>query len=221
MANHFAYARISTKESNKKQTFNRQKAAFITYSKDKKIKFLRIFSDDKSGKNFNRPEWKELENAVNSKDCIVFKDITRFTREAENGLNKYMDLFHKGINLVFIDNPTMNTDYIKNLLKQAEKQDLVLKTVNEFLVKLLLTVELDRAEQERITLVKRIKDGIKASKKKQGRPAGKLDKLSNELRTGIIEYLTNRNIKQVHLIKKHKITRNTLKKYIRIVQNNL
>ena len=33
----------------------------------------------------------------------------------------------KGINLVFIDNPTISTDYIKQLGAVAEQQDLIIK----------------------------------------------------------------------------------------------
>ena len=51
----------------------------------------------------------------------------------------------------------------------------------EFVIKLLLVTELDRAEQERIITSKRIADGIKSSNKKSGRPVGKIDKMSKEL----------------------------------------
>jgi len=82
----------------------------------------------------------------------------------------------------------------------------------------LLIVELDRVEQERKTLVKRIKEGIEASEKKSGRPVGKLDKMTNELEQDIRAYLTNRTIKQTDLMNKHDISRNTLKKYIKLVE---
>ena len=82
-----------------------------------------------------------------------------------------------------------------------------------------MIVELDRAEQERKTTVQRIKDGIAASDKKSGRPVGKLDKMSDELRKDIELFLKDRTIKQVDLMKKHDISRNTLKKYIELVKN--
>lgn len=34
----------------------------------------------------------KLERMVHPGDTIVFKDICRFTREAENGYSKYMEL---------------------------------------------------------------------------------------------------------------------------------
>ena len=221
MGNYWSYMRISTKEERGMQKFNRQSAALEKYAKDNEIEYLANFKDDASGKNFDRPEWKKLEKAVHSGDTIVFKDISRFTREAENGLAKYMALLNKNVELIFLDNTTVSTPYIKQLLDVAEKQNLVAKTSLESTVKLLLIVELDRAEQERQILIKRITDGIKNSGKKQGRKPGQLDKMTDELRIDILAYLKDRSIKQVTLMEKHKISRNTLKKYVKLVQDKL
>ena len=66
--------------------------------------------------------------------------------------------------------------------------------------------------------MKRIKQGIEASNKKSSGKQGKLDKMSDELKEDIKEFLGDRNIKQIDLMKKHNISRNTLKKYIAIIQ---
>ena len=129
-----------------------------------------------------------------------------------------MELLEKGIELVFIDNPTVSTDYIKQLLSVAEQQNIVAKTSLESTVKLLIIVELDRVEQERTILIKRIKNGISASNKTQGRKQGTLDKMTTELEIDIKSFITDRSIKQIDLMKKHNISRNTLKKYIEIVK---
>ena len=78
---------------------------------------------------------------------------------------KYMELLNKGIELIFIDNQTVSTPYIKQLLNVAKAQNLVARTSLESTVKLLLIVELDRAEQERKITAQRIKDGIEAGSK--------------------------------------------------------
>lgn len=219
MGNVFCYMRISTKEERELQKFNRQESALTKYAKENKLEYVNKYKEDVSGKTFgNRNEWKRLEKILQAGDTIVFKDISRFTREAENGYNKYMELLAKGVDLIFIDNQTVSTPYIKQLLNIAEKQNLVTKTSLENTVKLLLIVELDRVEQERRILIKRIKDGIEASDKKSGRKKGNLDKMSKELNEDIQEYLSNRNIKQVDLMEKHNISRNTLKKYIQIIK---
>ena len=210
--------RISTKENNDKQSFNRQEKSLKVYADSNHIEYLLNFKDDVSGNTFDRPSWGKLERIIQKGDTIVFKEISRFTREAEKGYKKYMELMQRGINLVFLDNPTVSTDYIKNLTNIANTQNLVTKTALDNTIKLLLIVELDRVQQERELIVKRIKQGIAASNKKSGRKQGKLDKMSNELKADIKEFLGDRSIKQVDLMKKHNISRNTLKKYVVLVK---
>ena len=89
----------------------------------------------------------------------------------------------------------------------------------EVVIRLLLVTELDRAEKEREITVKRIKDGIKASSKKSGRKEGQLDKMTPELEADIRKFLTDRSIKQIDLMNKYNISRNTLKKYIEYIAN--
>lgn len=221
MCNVYSYMRISTEEERGLQKFTRQESALQKYARDNNIEYTLEFKEDKSGKNFtDRKEWKKLESIVQSGDTIVFKDICRFTRQAEQGYSKYMELLNKGVEMIFIDNQTVSTPYIKQLLNVAKQQNLVAKTSLESTVKLLLIVELDRAEQERKTTVQRIKDGIKASDKKSGRPVGKLDKISDELKADIQLFLKDRTIKQVDLMNKYHISRNTLKKYIELAKQN-
>lgn len=221
MNNYFKYKRISTKEERGLQKYNRQEAALNKYATENGIEFVAEFQEDVSGKSFdNRKEWNRLEKLVQPGDTIVFKDISRFTREANNGYNKYMELLERGIELVFIDNPTVSTAYIKQLLNVAEQQNIVARTSLESTVKLLIIVELDRVEQERLILINRIKNGISASDKQQGRKPGQLDKMTEELEADIKAFLGDRSIKQVDLMEKHKISRNTLKKYIELVKEN-
>ena len=222
MANYYGYMRISTKEERAKQKYSRQEKALARYAEDNKIEYVFLFKEDVSGKSFkNRAEWQRLEKIVQPGDTVVFKDISRFTREAEAGYTKYMELMNKGVNLVFIDNPTISTDYIRELLHIAEQQDLVAKTSLESTVKLLLIVELNRAEQERLTISKRTRDGMAASPNKAGRKTGQLDKLTEELQADIVLYLADRSIKAVDLMKKHNISRNTFKKYVEHVKKNM
>lgn len=222
MANYYSYMRISTKEERTKQKYNRQEKALARYAEDNGIEYVFQFKEDVSGKSFkNRTEWQRLEKIVQPGDTVIFKDISRFTREAEAGYTKYMELMNKGVNLIFIDNPTISTDYIRELLHIAEQQDLVAKTSLESTVKLLLIVELNRAEQERLTISKRTKDGMAASPNKAGRKPGQLDKLTEELKGDIVLYLADRSIKAVDLMKKHNISRNTFKKYVEYVKEHM
>ena len=218
MSNYFAYMRISTKEERGKQKYTRQENSLQRYARTKNIDYVFEFKEDASGKSFtNRSEWNRLEKIIQPNDTIVFKDITRFTRESENGYIKYMELMAKGINLIFLDNPTLSTDYIKELISTAKNMNFLEKTINEMLVKVLLAAELTRAEQERLTISQRTKDGMAASPNKAGRKVGQLDKMTEALENDIRRYLTDRSIKQVDLMNKYKISRNTLNMYISLL----
>lgn len=221
MDNYYTYMRISTKEEKAKQRFSRQESALKHYATKNNIEYLIEFKEDISGKSFDgRNEWKKLERIVQPGDYIVMKDVCRFTREAENGYNKYMSLMNKGVNLIFLDNPTISTDYIKNLLNIAETQDLIARESTKFIAKILLIAELDRAEKERLVISQRTRDGMAASPNKAGRKVGHLDKMTPALEEDIRRYLRDRTVKQVDLLKKHKISRNTLRKYIAYTAKN-
>lgn len=225
MANYFSYMRISTREEREMQRYNRQEKALEKYVQEHGIELNDVyqFRDDISGKSFeNRADWNKLEKLLQPGDTVIFKDITRFTREAENGYKKYMELLNRNINLVFIDNPTISTDYIKTMMGIAQKQEnrIAKKSLNDT-IELLILVELDRAEREREIIVQRISDGLKASGKKAGRKPGQLDKLTDELQADIVLYLADRSIKASSLMKKHNISRNTFKKYVQYVKENM
>lgn len=212
MGNYYSYKRIST--DTERQNFNRQIKALERYAADNKIEFLIDFTEEKSAKNFqDRPQFQKLDKLLQAGDTVVFKDISRFTREAENGYTKYMEWLGRDISIVFIDNPTVSSDYIRQMMTTAEKQDIVTKTAMEGIIKLLLIVELDRAEQQRRYISKAITDGIAASDKKSGRKEGQLDKMTDSLKADIELYLSDRTVTQISIMKKHDISRNTLKKY--------
>lgn len=217
MGRYYSYMRIST--DTERQNYGRQIKALEKYAQDHNIKYHRQFQEEKSGKSFeNRDELAFLESILQAGDTVVFKDLFRFTREGENGYEKYMEWFNRNINMVFIDNPTVNTDYIRQMMKTAEEQDIVTRTAMESIIKLLIIVELDRGEKQRQYISQSIKDGIAASDKKNGRKEGQLDKMTDALQADIELYLDDRTVTQVSLMKKHDISRNTLKKYISIMQ---
>lgn len=218
MSNYYSYKRIST--DTERQNFARQIKALERYAKENKIEYLLEFTEEKSAKDFtNRPEFNKLEKILQPGDTVVFKDLFRFTRETENGYAKYMDWFNRGINMVFIDNPVVSTDYIRQMVRTADQQDVVTRTAMQGIIKLLIIVELNRGEQQRLYISKSISDGIAASHKKNGRSPGHLDKLTPELSKDIKHYLLDRTITQNSLLSKHKISRNTLKKYINIIRS--
>ena len=213
MGNYYSYMRIST--DTERQNFARQEKALKKYAEEQSIEYLIEFAEEKSAKNFtDRKQFNKLDKLLQSGDTVVFKDLSRFTREAENGYIKYMEWLARGVNIVFLDNPTISSDYIRQMMNTAESQDLVTKTAMEGIIKLLLIVELDRAEQQRRYISKAIKDGIAASDKGSGRKKGSLDKMTDELRHDLELYMHDRTITQKAVMEKHGISRNTLKKYV-------
>ena len=99
------------------------------YASDHNIEYLLEFTEEKSAKSFDdRPQFKKLDRLLRAGDTVVFKDLSRFTREAENGYNKYMEWLNRDINIIFIDNPTVSSDYIKHMTAIAKEQDIVPKT---------------------------------------------------------------------------------------------
>lgn len=218
MGNYYSYKRIST--DTERQNFNRQIKSLEKYAADHNIEYVVEFTEEKSAKNFSdRPQFLKLDKILQSGDTVVFKDLYRFTREAENGYKKYMEWLNRGVNMVFLDNPTVSTDYIRQMMQTASEQDIVTKTAMESIIKLLIIVELDRGEKQRLYISKSIKDGIAASDKKSGRKTGQFDKMTDELKSDIDYYLDNRNVTQIELMNRHNISRNTLKKYIAYIES--
>lgn len=218
MGNYYSYKRISTDTEH--QNFNRQIKSLERYAADHNIEYLIEFTEEKSANNFNdRPQFQKLDKILQTGDTVVFKDLSRFTREAENGYKKYMNWLNRGIEMVFIDNPTVSSNYIRQMMQIATEQDIVTKTAMESIIKLLIIVELDRGEKQRLYISKSIRDGIAASDKKSGRKTGHLDKMTDTLKTDIELYLEDRNITQIELMKRYDISRNTLKKYIAYVES--
>ncbi len=63
-----------------------------------------------TGSSIDRPEWNKLINTLKPKDTIIFDSVSRMSRNAQEGFEEYQDLYNKGINLVFIKEPLINTD---------------------------------------------------------------------------------------------------------------
>ena len=85
----YSYARISTKEAEDKQSFNRQEKGLLNYAKSNNIEYTLNFKDDCTGSTIKRTNWQKLEKIIKTGDTIIFKEISRFTREAQEGYLRY------------------------------------------------------------------------------------------------------------------------------------
>ena len=115
----FFYARVSTKQ----QKLERQEENFrraypdIQLIKDGKKKNL--YADKYTGTTNNREEWKKLRRRARKGDTIVFDSVSRMSRNAKEGVETYMNLFDKGVNLVFLKESTINTDVYRAELEKS------------------------------------------------------------------------------------------------------
>ena len=108
----YGYCRVSTSH----QRITRQ----ITNIK-KTYADANLIKEFYTGTTQNRPLWDRLMNLVRRGDTIIFDSVSRMSRNSEEGFRDYKKLYEKGINLVFLNEPLINTSIFEtsknNLLK--------------------------------------------------------------------------------------------------------
>lgn len=152
----FYYARVSTREQN----LDRQLEAFRALGADER----EIITDKESGKNLDRPGYQVLKSAMlRPGDTLIVKSLDRLSRSKSDIHNELQWFKDNSIRLKVIDLPTTMMDL-------PSGQEWVFEMVNNILIEVLGTI----AEQERLTIRQRQREGIAAAKAKGkhlGRPA--------------------------------------------------
>lgn len=155
----FYYARVSTREQN----LDRQLEAFRALGADDR----EFITDKESGKNLDRPGYQALKTAMlRPGDTLVVKSLDRLSRSKSDIHNELQWFKGNSIRLKVIDLPTTMMDL-------PSSQEWVFEMVNNILIEVLGTI----AEQERLTIRQRQREGIAAAKAKGkhlGRPAAVL-----------------------------------------------
>lgn len=193
----FFYARVSTKQ----QKLERQEENFrraypnIELIKDDGRK-KNLYEDKYTGTTNNREEWQKLRRRIRKGDTIVFDSVSRMSRNAKEGVETYMNLFDKGINLVFLKESTINTDVYRaelnkslELAKLANREDNTEDKdyINTFLAQLvealtelfrnLATAQIEKAfeqsEKEVLDLRQRTSEGMQRAMEKGNMPGQK------------------------------------------------
>ena len=111
---------------------------------------------------------------VRSGDTIVFDSVSRMSRNAEIGFQIYQELYDKGIELVFLKEPHINTETYKkalsnNIAMTGTKTDIILKAINEYLMELAkeqIIIAFEQSEKEVSDLHQRTKEGIETARRK-------------------------------------------------------
>ena len=75
-----------------------------------------ILPSDASGKTDDRPQFQRLLKKVKVGDTIVYDEVSRMSRNAEEGYRDYQELYKKEIELVFIKEPQINTAIIEAMI---------------------------------------------------------------------------------------------------------
>ena len=139
----YGYCRVSTKEQN----LDRQLIAM----REEGVPYENTFSDKKSGKDFNRTEWKKLYNKLRAGDTLIIMSIDRLGRDYDAIGRTWKRLTNtKKVNIKVLDMPILNTT----------NNTLVDKLLSDIILQLLAYV----AQTERDNLLKRHAQGIAAAK---------------------------------------------------------
>ena len=179
---YIGYARVSTLNQN----IERQIKQLEAYGCE------RIHIDKSSGKDLNRTEYKKMKSFARDSDTIVFVELDRLGRNKDE-INQEWDYFiNKNIDIVVLDMPILDT---------TKYQD----SLGKLLLSLAKEIIAYNAEQERLRILERQRQGIEIAKR-EGRYKGRGASYSpnakdkNKRRTYylVLEYLKKKKpIKQI------------------------
>lgn len=178
----YGYARVSTT----KQNIERQ----ITNIKEKYPQAV-IITEAYTGTKMERPAWSKLYKKLGAGDTVVFDEVSRMSRNAEEGFATYQELYQRGVNLAFIKEPFINTDVYRNAAQQRIEATIstgnaatdtftatILEAVNQLLMDLAkqqIAAAFEQAQAEVDHLHQRTSEGVRraqAEGKRVGRTTG-------------------------------------------------
>ncbi len=153
MFNTYGYIRVSSRDQNEDRQLIALRSAGVLRTN--------IYLDKKSGRDFNRPQYKKLLRKLKKDDLLYIKSIDRLGRNYEEILRQWKVLTKdKGVDIVVLDMPLLDTRRGKDLM-------------GTFLADIVLQVLSFVAENERTNIKQRQAEGIAAAKAKGvkfGRP---------------------------------------------------
>lgn len=155
----YGYCRISTPQQN----LERQERNI----KDKFPNAV-IVSEAFTGTRMDRPKWSRLFRIVKPGDMIVFDEVSRMSRDADEGFLAYRDLYDRGIELVFLKEHYIDTSvYREAACGQVPLTggdiDVIFEGVNKYLMIVAekqIRLAFEQAENEVVKLRQRTRDGM-------------------------------------------------------------
>lgn len=164
--NYIAYHRTSTKE----QHLDRGITEINNYCAANNITLFKnkVYTDQQTGKNFNRPAYSVVKELLNSGDVMIVSELDRLGRNKESTLNELRYFKDNGIRVMILEIPTTLQDISKLDNKMAS---MVMETINNMLIELYATIA--HAEMEKRE--KRQREGMEAMRargewERYGRP---------------------------------------------------
>ena len=216
----YGYCRISTDRQNiERQVRNIQRAYPDAVIKQE------VYTGTKTD---GRKVFEQLLKMVRSGDTLVFDSVSRMSRNAEIGFEVYQELYDKGVELVFLKEPHINTATYKKALSNnieltGTKTDIILKAINDYLMELAkeqIQLAFEQSEKEVSDLHQRTKEGIETARrngKQIGQKSGAVltTKKSIEAKQGILKYARDfgGSLTDAECMKLLCLSRNTYYKY--------
>lgn len=193
----YAYARVSTDV----QDCQRQYEAFEEVGIDRG----HTYTDKVSGKDFERPAFRELMEKVQPGDLIVCKSLDRFGRNVREIDRQIYDITcEKKVGIAFIDSPMLN---------RTSDQS----TLGYMVTSMMYLMQSFAAETERNLILQRTAEGRKIAMENGvvfGRPPFEASDKFWEMKDGILDGTISNNRAKKELGINHR----TLKKWIRIAR---
>lgn len=159
----YGYVRISTMYQNEKRQIENIRAVYPDAI---------ILTEEYTGLTMDRPVWSKLYPKLKSGDVIVFDEVSRMSRNAEEGFRAYEDLFNRGVSLIFLKEPHINTEVYKDVAQIKETGDkdfdeTVARGINEYLMRLAkkqIQIAFEQSEAESDFRKQRQKEGYRDQK---------------------------------------------------------
>ena len=128
----YGYCRISTK----KQKIERQVENILRVYPN-----AQIYCEAFTGRSLDRPTWNKIRKMFRKSDIVVFDEVSRMSRNDEEGFILYEELYYEGIELVFLKELHINTSVYRTALQNTIKEtgtavDYIIKGINQYLMAL-------------------------------------------------------------------------------------
>ena len=159
----YGYCRISQKKQSIDRQIRNIKSAYPEAV---------IIEEAYTGTTINRKEWNKLFSKVKAGDTIIFDSVSRMSRNAEEGFKAYEELYSRGVELVFLKEPHINTATFKTAMEKAipltgTSLDYILDGINKYLLALAkeqIIIAFQQSAKEVEDLHQRTKEGLETAR---------------------------------------------------------